>query len=253
MVLLGYLLALVIGVTLGLLGGGGSILTVPVFVYVLGYEPKLAIAMSLPVVGATSLVGAIAHWRAGTLQVRTALIFGGVAMVGAFLAARFSARLDGRTQLFMLGVATLVAAFLMLRDRRSPAAAGDEPEVRTPLTGPLLLTGILVGALTGMVGIGGGFLIVPALVVFAHVPIRAAVGTSLTVIAMNALAGFAGQPRAADIPPGFLVAFTAVTITGVVVGAWGARHVRPGTLRRAFAVLLLGIAASLLWQNRVLW
>jgi uncharacterized membrane protein YfcA len=251
--LLGYLLALVIGVTLGVLGGGGSILTVPVFVYVLGYDPKLAIAMSLPVVGATSLVGAFAHWRAGNLHLRTALIFGAVAMCGAFIAARLSARLSGRTQLFVLGVAMLTSAVLMMRGSRGAPTPAGETTVRHPLAAPFLLSGLFVGALTGVVGIGGGFLIVPALVVLARVPMRPAVGTSLTVIAMNAAAGFAGQPRVGEIPLGVLVVFSGIAISGVIAGTWIARHVHQGTLKRAFAALLLVVAASLLWQNRALW
>jgi uncharacterized membrane protein YfcA len=251
--LLGYLLALVIGATLGVLGGGGSILTVPVFVYVLGYDPKLAIAMSLPVVGATSLVGAVAHWRVGNLHLRTALVFGVVAMAGAFTAARLSARLTGRTQLFVLGIAMLVSAGLMLHDRPAAPAPPAEAGGRHLFAAPLLLSGFGVGALTGMVGIGGGFLIVPALVVLARVPMRPAVGTSLTVIAMNAAAGFAGQPRVGEIPLGFMITFGGVTIAGVIAGTWGARHVPQGALKRAFAVLLLVIAAGLLWQNRALW
>jgi uncharacterized protein len=251
--LLGYLSALVIGVTLGVLGGGGSILTVPVFVYLLGYDPKLAIAMSLPVVGATSLAGAVAHWRVGNLHLRTALIFGAIAMSGAFIAARLSARLAGRTQLFVLGVAMLTSAVLMMRDSRGAPAPAAEATVRPPLSAPFLLSGLFVGALTGVVGIGGGFLIVPALVVLARVPMRPAVGTSLTVIAMNAAAGFAGQPRVGEIPLVVVIAFSGVAIGGVIAGTWIARRVRQGTLKRAFAALLLIIAASLLWQNRALW
>src|SRR5438046_2609497 len=112
---IGYLLAVVIGLSLGILGGGGSILTVPIFVYVMGYAPKLAIAMSLPVVGATSLVAAIGHWRAGTLDRRMALAFGVVAMTGALAGARFAAFVPGVVQLTLLGLVMLVSATLMLR------------------------------------------------------------------------------------------------------------------------------------------
>jgi uncharacterized membrane protein YfcA len=250
-VLLGYVLALVIGVSLGMFGGGGSILTVPVFVYVLQYDPKLAIAMSLPVVGATSLFGAISHWRAGDVRLATAVVFGLFTMTGAFVAARLSTRLDGRTQLFMLGVTMLVAAVLMLRDsaRILPSEAEGLSSGASRVT--LAVTGLFVGALTGVIGIGGGFLIVPALVVFGRVPVRQAVGTSLLVITMNSLAGFAGQRQVGQIPVGFLVAFGAVAIAGVVAGTRLSHRVEPRTLKRALAVLLLVIAALVLWQSNV--
>src|SRR5580704_13717539 len=109
MMTIGLILALIIGVTLGLFGGGGSILTVPVFVYVLGFDPKLAIAMSFPVVGATSLVGAIGHWRAGNIRLSATLLFGVVAMAGSFTGARLSWMLDSRVQLAMLGVAMAIS------------------------------------------------------------------------------------------------------------------------------------------------
>jgi len=246
---LGYAFALAIGLTLGMLGGGGSILTVPVFVYVLGYDPKLAIAMSLPVVGVTSLVGAIGHWRADNVRVRTALLFGVFTMAAAYVAARYSIRLQGRAQLLILGVAILSAALLMLRDSLRPAppapatVAGDRSRFALPLAG------LAVGVLTGLVGAGGGFLIVPALVLLAAVPMRQAIGTSLTVIAMNTAAGFAGLRNIATIPWAFVLTFGAVAVTGIIVGTVAARHVRQTTLKRGFAVFLLTVAILLVWQN----
>jgi len=248
-VALGYVLAFVIGLTLGMLGGGGSILTVPVFVYVLGIDPKLAIAMSLPVVGTTSLVGAIGHWRAGNVRVRTALPFGLVAMAGAFTAARLSVRLAGRTQLFVLGTTMLVAATFMLVG--APGTRGGDAGGAKPAPLPLFLAvGFAVGGLTGVIGIGGGFLIVPALVVLAQVPMRQAVGTSLLVITMNSLAGFAGQAHVGEIPLGVVITFTIIAIGGILVGTRLVRSVKQAALKRAFAVLLLVIAVLLLWQNR---
>lgn len=249
MLLLGYVFALIIGLTLGILGGGGSILTVPVFVYVLGYDPKLAIAMSLPVVGATSLVGAIGHWRAGNVRVGVTLVFGGVAMSAAFVAARLSIHLAGRMQLFILGITMLTASMLMLRDSLRPSASAIPAGGRSVMSATLPLAGLAVGALTGIVGIGGGFLIVPALVVFAHMPMRQAVGTSLTVIAMNAAAGFAGQHSIGAIPLDFVVIFSAIAMTGIVAGTWIGAYVHQRTLKRAFAMLLLVIAVLLLGQN----
>jgi uncharacterized membrane protein YfcA len=246
MIMVGLALALVIGLTLGLFGGGGSILTVPVFVYVLGFDPKLAIAMSFPVVGATSLVGAIGHWRAGNVRLSSALLFGLIAMAGAFGGARASGLLDGRAQLLILGVVMAAAAVMMLR-----AAGRDSADVRVPKvpSRALYLVALSVGALTGVIGIGGGFLIVPALVVFGQVPMREAVGTSLLVIAMNCVAGYAGQRDVRAIPWLFVCTFSAVAIAGILAGTSLARFVPQRTLKKGFAALLLVIAVLMLLQN----
>ncbi len=240
-------LALVLGLTLGLFGGGGSILTVPVFVYVLGIDPKLAIAMSFPVVGATSLVGAIGHWRAGNVKLSNALLFGVVAMVGSFGGARASTFLDGRVQLMILGVVMAAAAVMMLRSAAQDSGAAPEPRAASRA---LYLVALAVGALTGIVGIGGGFLIVPALVLFGQTPMRQAVGTSLLVIAMNCVSGFAGQRNVAAIDWFLVITFTAFAIIGIVVGTRLVRFVPQRTLKQGFAALLFVIALLMLWQNR---
>ena len=242
-------LAVLMGLTMGMLGGGGSILTVPVFVYVLGYAAKPAIAMSLPVVGTTSLVGALRHWRAGNVHPRVALLFGAAAMTGAFAGARFAERVRGPVQLLLLGAVMLAAAASMLRrsagDTRAPGEV-DEPRVR-PLT---LLVGLGVGFLTGLVGIGGGFLIVPALVLLARVPMKQAVGTSLVVIAMNAASGYAGYAGRVAVPWGTVAAFTAVAIGGILLGTLLVHHVSAAALRRGFALFLVLLGALVVWQNR---
>ena len=245
---LGLACALAIGVTLGMLGGGGSILTVPTLTMLLGFEPKLAIAMSLPVVGAASLVGAVGHWRQGDVEPKSALPFGIAAMLGAFLGARGSALLTGRVQLLILGVVMIAAALSMLRSAWAGGGLRAAEHV-APL--PLrLAVGAAVGALTGVIGIGGGFLFVPALVVLARVPMRQAVGTSLAVITMNAAAGFAGQPDLAGIPWGFVILFTGVAMAGIAIGMRLGRLVDQRTLKLVFAVFLLVVAALVLWQNR---
>src|SRR2546430_1921740 len=157
---LGLTLAVLIGITLGLMGGGGAILTVPTLVYVMNVEPKSAIAMTLPVVGATALIGGIRHWRAGNVDLRAAVGFGLVAMIGSLVAARAARVLPGIVQLALLGVVMLGAAILMLR--KSPAPDSAEPPA--PRLAVMAVTGLVVGGLTGLVGIGGGFLFVPALV-----------------------------------------------------------------------------------------
>jgi uncharacterized membrane protein YfcA len=248
MTLLGLAFAGLIGLALGLLGGGGSILTVPVLVYVLGVAAKPAIAMSLPVVGLTSLVGAAAHWRLGNVRLATAALFGILAMVGAFVGAKLSVFLSGAAQLVLLAAVMVAAAVAMLWTRR-----GDRRERReetSPARWPLLApVAVAVGVLTGLVGVGGGFLIVPALVLLARVPMRQAVGTSLLVIALNSAAGFGGYIGTIDIDWAFLARFTAATIAGALVGAAMASRVPVTALRRAFAVLLLAVGGVVLYKN----
>lgn len=244
MLALGLVLAAAIGLSLGLLGGGGSILTVPVLVYLLGYAAKPAIAMSLPVVGVTSLIGAALHWRLGNVRVRTALTFGVLAMIGAFMGARLAAFLSGGVQLALLAVVMAAAAGSMLLKRGSEAGAA------APRRALLIPVALGVGVLTGLVGIGGGFLVVPALVLLARVPMREAVGTSLLVIAMNAASGFAGYLGTVTLDWRFLGAFTAASVAGALVGAALASHVPQAALKRGFAVFLLAVGGFVLYENR---
>jgi uncharacterized membrane protein YfcA len=252
MLLLGYALAALIGLSLGLMGGGGSILTVPIFVYVLGYDPKLAIVMSLPVVGVTSLVGAVGHWRAGNVNLGTAGLFGAVAMIGAYIGARLAVFLNGAVQLSLLAVVMLVAAISMFRSaRRSPSAAvspGDDEHVLSLAL--LLPIALCVGLMTGVVGIGGGFLVVPALVLLARVPMKQAVGTSLLVIAMNCASGYAGYAGQVLVPWGFLAGFTAVAVLGILAGTYLVRYVSQRALKQAFAIFLVLMGTFILVKNR---
>jgi uncharacterized protein len=241
--LLGAVLALVVGLTLGLLGGGGSILTVPVLVYALGIPAKPAIAMSLPVVGITSLVGAAVHWRRQTIRLRAAVQFGLIAMAGAFVGARVATLLSGAVQLVILAVVMLMAAVAMLRPARATPTESHKPM-------QLALVALGVGVLTGIVGIGGGFLVVPALVLLAGVPMREAAGTSLLVIAMNAASGFVGHLGEQALDWRLLLQFAMLTVVGTVVGIAAAARVPQQQLRRAFAVLLVGMGAFILFQNR---
>lgn len=244
--MLGYLFAALIGLALGTLGGGGSILTVPVLVYVLGFDPKLAIAMSLPVVGAAALVGVISHWRAGNVRLQTAAIFGSVAMVGSYAGARASVWFSARAQLLILGTVMVAAAASMLRN----AAEEELHESAAPHPALLLSVGLGVGVLTGLIGIGGGFLIVPALVILGRVPMKAAVGTSLLVIALNSTSGFLGHYGREVVPWGFVVRFTFVAMLGILAGTALVHHIPTRQLKRAFAFLLVVIGALILWQNR---
>ena len=248
MLILGLALAALIGLSLGMLGGGGSILTVPVLVYVLGYAAKPAIAMSLPVVGITSLVSAGVHWRLGNVRVPTALTFGLMAMLGAFAGAKLAGRLPGAVQLVLLAVLMVLAAGSMLRRPRRPVE--ESASTAPPRLALLVPIALGVGALTGIVGIGGGFLWVPALVLLAHVPMRQAVGTSLLVIAMNSASGFAGYLGTVPIDWGFLAAFTTIAVCGAMVGIAVAGRVPQATLKRVFAFFLLAMGGFVLYKNR---
>ena len=253
MTILGLALAALIGLSLGLLGGGGSILTVPIFVYVLGFGAKEAIAMSLAVVGATSLFGAASHWRAGNVNLRVAAIFGAVAMAGTYLGARLAVFFSGAAQLTLFAIVMLLAAFFMFREKKpdpaAPAPHAGETEGHMPL-GLIVLEGLAVGVLTGLVGVGGGFLIVPALVLLGKVPMKQAVGTSLLVIAMKSAAGFAGYLGQVEVQWGFMALFTAIAIGGILLGTWLVQFVPQAALKRSFAVFLLVMGGFILFQNR---
>ena len=246
--IVGFALALLIGVTLGMLGAGGSILTVPVFVYVLGLAPKDAIAMSFPVVATTSLVAAAGHWRAGNVDGHALLTFAPLAMLGALGGARLATLVPGAVQLALLGAVMFVAGSLMLRDRggpSAPAAPADTEPRRLLLAG----IGLGVGMVTGLVGVGGGFMIVPALVLVAGVPMKRAVGTSLVVIALSTLTGLAGYRGQASITWRIVALFTALTVAGALLGTRLVRHVPARGLRAAFGVLVLSLAVFLLYEN----
>ncbi len=247
MLILGLGLALVVGLTLGLLGAGGSILTVPIFVYVFDFEAKRAIAMSLAVVGATSLVGAVRHGRSGNVNLRIALIFGPTAMLGTYLGARLSVFFSGTAQLALFGAVMLVASFFMLSDHH-PAPTGRR---LTAVALALVVLGAFgVGLLTGLAGVGGGFLIVPVLILLLRLPVKQAVGTSLLVITFNAFAGFASYLTHVDVAWGLIGGFTAIAIAGIWIGTHLLQFLSPHAIKRVFGIFLLVIGAWILYQNR---
>ncbi|MDQ3264146.1 MAG: sulfite exporter TauE/SafE family protein [Myxococcota bacterium] len=249
--LLGFSLAGLIGLALGLLGGGGSILTVPILVYALGFSPKQGIALGLAVVGVTSLVGAISQWRRGNVKLKAAATFAGVAMLGTYGGARLSAFIPGAVQLVLFAAVMLVAAFFMQRNARRPLPALEAVPV-VPRSRPLILgiSALAVGALTGIAGVGGGFLIVPALVLLAGLPMKQAVGTSLVVISLNSLVGFAGYQGQVEVPWAQLAVFTTIAVGGILLGTWASHHVSQARLKSAFSVLLVVMGVFILFKNR---
>lgn len=255
MTVIGLLFAALIGIALGLFGGGGAILAVPIFNYVLGFGAKEAIASSLAVVGVTSLSGVASHWREGNVKLHVALAFGLPAAAGAFLGAKVLASfLSGAAQLALFAVMMLVSAFFMFRDNNN--SSKDEQKESdgnfgTRKTLILLVTvGVGVGILTGLVGVGGGFLIVPALVLLGNVEMKQAVGTSLLVIAANSFSGFLGYLGTVEFRWGLLGIFTALAVAGSFAGGYLARFVSQAILRKSFAVFLVLMGIFILYENR---
>ena len=238
-------LSVLIGVALGLLGGGGSILTVPILVYVAGLEPKAAIATSLLVVGVTSAAGAVSHARAGRVQWRTGLLFGGAGMAGAYGGGRAAEFIPGSWLLVAFGLMMAVTAVVMLRGRQT----SERQPPKEMAVGRILIDGVIVGAVTGLVGAGGGFLVVPALVLLGGVPMATAVGTSLIVIAMKSGAGLLGYLSSTPIDWPLALGVTAAAVVGSVLGGQMAGRISQDNLRRAFAWFVAVMAVVVLGQQ----
>lgn len=239
---LGLALGLLVGFVLGLLGGGGSILALPIFLYVFRVPTKPAIAMSLVVVGMSAFVGFLSHWRQGTVHLRVAIPFGLFAMVGAFATARVAHFVPEQVQLGLFAAFALAASVMMLRDSLRPIS--PMPPEGSGVTGGqftwlLALQAVGVGVLTSLIGAGGGFVIVPALVLLAQVPVKPAVGSSLLIITMNSLSGFAGYIGQVPINWGLVGSFTGVAAIGALAGTRMVRHVPQARIKQGFAVMIL--------------
>lgn len=240
------LLSVLVGVSLGLLGGGGSILTVPILAYVAGLEAKEAIAASLFVVGVTSAVSVVAHARSGRVRWRTGLIFGAAGMAGAFVGGLLGGYIPGTVLMIAFALMMLATAAAMIRGRRGQTAA---PTIRELPVLKVIAEGLVVGLVTGIVGAGGGFLVVPALVLLGGLPMSVAVGTSLLVIAMKSFAGLAGYLTTVQLDWPLVLAVTAVAVAGSFVGARLAGVIPEHTLRKGFGVFVLAMAVFVLAQE----
>lgn len=254
-VIIGFAAAIVIGISLGLIGGGGSILTVPVLVYILGVNPVLATAYSLFVVGSTSLVGAATYMKKGLVNYKTALVFAVPSFIAVFLTRKFlvPALPD---PLFTVGEAIitknigimvffalimLAASYSMITTKKCVDCDEDEP---VAFNFPMIaLEGSVVGLITGIVGAGGGFLIIPALVLLAKLPMKMAVGTSLLIIAAKSLIGFLGDLSTQTIDWQLLLIFTALAIVGIFIGSALSKKINEEILKTGFGwfVLAMGI------------
>ncbi|MEI7915610.1 MAG: sulfite exporter TauE/SafE family protein [Mycobacteriaceae bacterium] len=249
MTALAVFLAVFVGISLGLLGGGGSILTVPLLVYVAGMDAKEAIATSLFVVGVTSAVGAITHARAGRVRPKVAAVFGVAAMAGAYGGGRLAHLVPGNILLIAFAVIMIAAAVAMLRGRRD---IGDESAGPLPVV-KIVLQGAVVGMISGLVGAGGGFLLVPALALLGGLPMPAAVGTSLVVISMQSFAGLAGHLATDPIDWKLAGAVTAAAVLGSILGGLLTSRVDPTALRKAFGWFVLAMAAVVLAEEANIW
>jgi hypothetical protein len=245
---LGLSMAILIGVSLGLLGGGGSILTLPILVYVMGLGTHEAIATSLLVVAVTSAAALVPHARGGRVRWRTGLLFGATSMVGAYAAGRVAHFVPGVVLLLAFGAMMLATAGAMFRRRRRTAGEASAQPARLPYA-KIVLEGLAVGAVTGLVGAGGGFLVVPALVLLGGLSMREAVGTSLLVIALKSSAAFAGYLGSTPIDLGLAGMVTAAAVVGSFGGAALAGRIRPDVLRRGFAWFVVVMAVFLLAQE----
>jgi uncharacterized membrane protein YfcA len=239
------LLSGVIGLSLGIFGGGGSILAVPVLVLFTRLTPAAAVATSLAMVGTTSLVASYAHYRRGLVRPNVALLFGLSGVVTSFLGARLTGLVSDSFIMRAFAVLMLVVGLgMLLAKGRIPAAPAEASRAASrPIAAAMAGAGI--GLVTGFLGVGGGFLVVPALIAFAGLDMREAVGTSLSVIAINSAAGFVGHLDGGQLDPRLIAALTAAAVASALVGERFARHLSTITLRRGFGLLVVALGIAL--------
>ena len=252
MEMVGYIASLLIGVTMGLIGGGGSILTIPILVYLFSISPTLAISYSLFIVGFTSLVGAFNNYRNGLVNFKTVLLFGSSSITTVFIARKFIipfmpdvffkiGSFEVTHSLFVMvvfAILMLAASVSMIRSRKVIAEkqAKEKPWV-------LVMYGVLIGLVTGFLGAGGGFLLIPALVILMKLPMKEAIGTSLFIIALNSLIGFLGDIGRHAIDWKFITIISVIAIAGIFIGGYFNQKVNSDKLKKGFGwfVLVMGI------------
>jgi uncharacterized protein len=254
--IIGFIAAFFVGLVLGMLGGGGSILALPVMVYLFGIQPVLATAYSLFIIGFASLIGTLQNVRTRLVQPTTALLFSIPAVVAISITRRvLLPALPGTIHIgdylvfekdifimILFAILMVLASIPMIRGQRERAGA------KRPRPGILMFFGALVGVISGMVGAGGGFLIIPALSIFMKVPIKTAIATSIMIISINSLAGFCAELSGPNIHIDwhFLLLFTAIAAVGLLVGLYLSKRIQPDKLRRAFGLFVLSIGLFIL-------
>lgn len=256
--LIGYIGALIVGLILGLIGGGGSILTVPLLVYLLGYNPVIATAYSLFVVGTTSLVGTIQKFKRGLVDVKTGLAFSFPSFLAVYLSRRylvpnipstlfeinnFEVSKEMGIMIFFAFI-MLIASFSMIRKKKEKKyQTTKQPYYKT------FIQGLIIGTITGLIGAGGGFLYVPALVLWANIPMKKAVGTSLIIVTINSLIGFTGDMQTIEIEWTFLLVFTAISIVGIIIGVFLSKFISGEKLKKSFGVFTLIMATYIIYKE----
>lgn len=253
---MGYIAALFIGISLGLIGGGGSILTVPVLVYLFGVNPVLSTSYSLFVVGSTSLVGAFNSYLKGLVRIKTALLFGLSSITTVFLTRKFLIPLipehiatfggfnitEPIVTMVLFAILMVVASISMIRERKQKKEDSDTGNRKVNLP-KLLMYGVAIGIATGVLGAGGGFLLIPTLVLLVKLPMKEAVGTSLLIIALNSLIGFTGDLGHFTMNWFFLLKITTIAIAGIFAGGLIGKKIAGDKLKKGFGwfVLIMGI------------
>ncbi len=259
--IVGHILAACIGISLGLIGGGGSVLAVPILVYIMGVSPKPAIAMTLFIVGFVSLIGVIPHWKKGNVNLKTAFMFGTATMLGAYVGAKIANLpfVTGTIQMILFALMMLVAAgFMIYKSSKSTSQPANNELDLNLYPQPIckycwlwmISEGLGVGVLTGLVGVGGGFAIVPALVLLGNTPIKEAIGTSLLIITLNSVAGFLGYLGSVPLDWNLMATFTLAASLGTFGGAYLSQFINQQQLQRGFGYFLLVVASFILFQNR---
>lgn len=255
MEIIGYTASILIGISLGLIGGGGSIMTVPVLVYLFGIDALLATEYSLFIVGMSSAVGSITYFKKGLVNFKVALIFGAPSIISIFLTRIYLLPLIPEELLTIKGftitkniflllifaVLMILASYKMIKNKTSEDA--DENEMNPNKSLLAAGEGTIVGILTGLVGAGGGFMIIPALVNLLKVPVKTAIGTSLVIISLNSLIGFSSSINNAEIEWKLLITIAAIAVIGIIIGAQISKKIDGKKLKPAFGwfILVMGI------------
>lgn len=251
----GFFAAFIIGIVLGLIGGGGSILTVPLLVYLLGYSPVVATAYSLFVVGSSSIVGVIQKQRAQLVDFKTGLAFSFPSFMAVYISRRYLVPnipdhifeingfilTKGMAIMVFFAIVMFMAATSMIKTKKN----ANEPFVKQPYY-KIFIQGLIIGVVTGLIGAGGGFLYVPALVLWAGLPMKKAVGTSLVIIAINSIIGFSGDLHSLDIEWKFLLTFSGLTILGILLGGYFSKYVSNKKLKTSFGWFVMFMAVYII-------
>ncbi len=256
--LLGYIGALIVGLVLGLIGGGGSILTVPLLVYLLGYNPVIATAYSLFVVGTSSMVGTYQKYKEGLVDFKTGLAFSFPSFVAVYLSRRYLVPGIPDTILnfgdytltkemsimIFFAIIMFLASFSMIKNgNNTNKVSNPQPYYKT------FIQGLIIGTVTGIIGAGGGFLYVPALVVWANIPMKKAVGTSLIIVTINSLIGFIGDIQTLEIEWFFLLCFTLISIIGIILGVFISKFISGKKLKKSFGFFVLIMAVYIMYKE----